>query len=245
MIKLEDKEFEASIIKEHYHIAVPVQVSVFADGRKECLVYSFTENLAKEYENTWDDLLAPEAIDWLFCRLTPLMTAIEYEADACSLFRDFRLLPENLGQLPTYNAKVELLTILTQADREETEDLELDAFEMDGSDPEDAMAVIREDGRIVCFAAVNDVIESDDTGGLDWIEVNVECAPAYRRKGYGAACVTALSRYYLQRGKGVKYLCDEDNLASIRTAERAGFLPYRRAGAFVYYTTNQSPADCE
>ncbi|MBR4960134.1 MAG: GNAT family N-acetyltransferase [Clostridia bacterium] len=245
MIRLENIEFEKSIIDEHYHIAVPVQITVFADGRKELLVYSFCEKLAEEFENTFTDLLSEEALTWLADRLAPIMEELEYDSSSMMMHshREYRLTPAQLSALAPAAKEAELLTVLTDADRETEAELELDAFEMDGSNPDDAMTVIRENGQIVCFAAVNDIIENDTTGGLDWIELNVECGEAWRRKGYGAACVTALTRYYLEKGKGVKYLCDEENIPSIHTAERVGYSLYSQVVPMVYYTRDTDEED--
>ncbi|MBQ8643032.1 MAG: GNAT family N-acetyltransferase [Clostridia bacterium] len=245
MIRLEDAEFEKSIIGEHYHIAVPVQITVFADGRQDCLVYSFCEKLAREFEETWDDLLSAEALAWLADRLAPMMEELEYDSREMMIHshREYRLVPDDLAKLAMPAHSTELLTVLTDTDRETDVELELDAFEMDGTNPDDAMTVIRDNGKIVCFAAVNDMIENDTTAGLDWIELNVECAEEYRCRGYGAACVSALTRYYLEKGKGVKYLCDEDNLPSIRTAERVGYTLYSRVVPMVYYTRETDKED--
>ncbi len=241
MIRLEDIEFEKSIIDEHYHIAVPVQITVFADGRRDLLVYSFCKELAAEFENTFEDLLSPEALGWLAEKLAPVMDSLDYESSSMMMHshREYRLTPADLGKLSAPAMGAELLTVLTDADRDTDAELELDAFEMDGTNPDDAMTVIRENGKIVCFAAVNDIIENDTTGGLDWIELNVECGEDYRKRGYGAACVNALTRYYLEKGKGVKYLCDEENLPSIRTAERVGYTLYSRVVPMVYYTPDR------
>ncbi len=261
MIRLEDKAFEDSIIKEHYHIAVPFQITVYADrplsapgediptDGREFLVYSFAKDLAKEFDAAFADALSEDAIDWLTARLAPLMEGWEYDSASIQLcgHREYRLTPADLDTLPKAAIDAELLTVLTDADRMTDADLELDAFEMDGSNPNDAMTVIRENGQIVCFAAVNDILENDTTGGLDWIELNVECGEAWRKKGYGAACVTALTRHYLQMGKGVKYLCDEDNLPSIRTAEKVGYRLYSRVMPLVYYTYDEDVhgEDCD
>ncbi len=257
MIRLESKEFEDSIIQEHYHIAVPFQITVYADtpmatpgeevptDGKEYLVYSFCEKLAEAFDAAFADPLTEEAIDWLADKLAPMMDELDYDYTSLQLHghREYRLTPADLATLPVPAQPVELLTVLTEEDRVTTEELELDAFEMDGSNPEDAMTVMRQDGQIVCFAAVNDIIENDTTGGLDWIEINVECGEHYRQKGYGASCVAALTRYYLERGKGVKYLCDEDNLPSIRTAEKTGYRLYSRVVPMVYYTHDEDEHD--
>ncbi len=250
MIRLENKDFEDSIIAEHYHIAVPFQITVYADkpmptpgetvpeDGREFLVYSFAESLAETYAKTFADPLSPDAIDWLSEKLAPMMEERGYDSTSLQLcgHREYRLTPADRERLPENAPDVELLTVLTDDDRKTGENLELDAFEMDGSNPEDAMTVVRREGQIVCFAAVNDIIENDCTGGLDWIELNVECGENYRKMGFGAACVTALTRYYLAMGKGVKYLCDEDNLPSIRTAEKVGYRLYSRVVPMVYYT---------
>ena len=236
MIRLENEEFEKSIIDEHYHIAVPFQITVYADGRKEFLVYSFCQKLAAEFEETFADPLSEEALAWLTERLAPMMEALDYDSSSMMMHshREYRLTPPEIEKLTPAKQNAELLTVLTDADRETDAELELDAFEMDGTNPDDAMTVIRDNGKIVCFAAVNDIIENDTTGGYDWIELNVECGEDYRGRGDGASCVTALTRYYLEMGKGVKYLCDEDNIASIRTAERVGYSLYSRVAPLVY-----------
>lgn len=245
MIKLENEEFERSIIDEHYHIAVPVQITAFADGCGDChyelLVYSFCQKLAEEYEAKFADPTTDEAIRWLTEKLSPIMEGLDYDSESLMLHshREFRLTPEESGRLITPTSEPELLTILTEEDRDTDAELELDAFEMDGTNPDDAMTVIRENGKIVCFAAVNDIIENDTTGGFDWIELNVECDERYRRRGYGLSCVIALTRYYLNRGKAVKYLCDEDNAPSIALAEKAGYKLYSRIIPMVYYTREE------
>ena len=247
MVILEDIEFEKSIIDTCYHIAVPFQITVYGDGSQECMVYSFCKELAEEYERIWDDLLAEEALHWLAKRLFSVMEELGYDSSDMVMrsHREYRLLPQKKEMLPIPGTETELLKVLTDADRNDTEDLELDAFEMDGSNPEDAMTVVRKDGRIVCFAAVNDMIENDCTAGLDWIELNVECSPDYRCRGYASACVAELTRYYLDMGKGVKYLCDEENLPSIKTAEKVGYDLYSRVVPRVYYRRDEETEETE
>lgn len=238
MIKIENEEFERSIIEEHYHIAVPVQITAFADGRYELLVYSFCQKLAEEYEAKFADPTTSEALHWLEEKLAPLMDELDYDPESLMRHshREFRLTPSEIDRLTKPIHEAELLTVLTDSDRDTDEELELDAFEMDGTNPDDAMTVIRENGKIVCFAAVNDIIENDTTGGFDWIELNVECGENYRRRGYGLSCVIALTRYYLERGKAVKYLCDDDNAPSITLAEKAGYKFHSHVIPMVYYT---------
>lgn len=228
MIIREDSEFEKMVVEEEYHIAVPVQILQYADGRTEYLVYSFCEKTAETFDRTFADPLAPEALAWLADALKPVMTELGYETEdfGVHIHREYRI--SKLPAAEESTPPVELLAELTDTDRENGMEV-LEEFDLDPDNPDDRMTVIREDGRIIAFAAVNDMQEDSI------IEITVECDPAYRRKGYGKACVIALTRYFMERGQDVKYLCDEDNRASMATAESAGFTLYSRVAPMVYY----------
>ncbi len=112
----------------------------------------------------------------------------------------------------------------------------IDDFELDPAEKIDRMAVIRDGGKIVCFAGLNDICEEDD-----YIELTVECAEEYRGRGYGTSCAAALGEYLILLGEKVKYICDDSNLASKAVAEGAGFKLYDKRMPFVCYKAS----DCE
>ena len=64
---------------------------------------------------------------------------------------------------------------------------------------------------------------SADCAGM-W-QIGVDVAPPYRRQGIAAALVSRLAEEILSRGKVPFYSCAWSNLASARTAYRAGFRP--------------------
>ena len=92
------------------------------------------------------------------------------------------------------------------------------------------MAVVRDGGKIVCYAGLDDVCEND---GL--LEVTVECDEEYRRRGYGSACVACLTEYLLSIGERVKYVCEDSNRSSKLTAESAGYTLYKTVLPYVCY----------
>ncbi len=84
------------------------------------------------------------------------------------------------------------------------------------------------DGAVVALCAVN-----GSGGGRVCTEIGVECAPAYRRGGLAAACVSALTEELLSAGHSVLYRCHSTNAASLAVVRKCGF---REVGGFYTYT---------
>lgn len=57
-------------------------------------------------------------------------------------------------------------------------------------------------------------------------DVAVETAISHRRRGFGAACVAALTAHFADRGGETRYYCRPTNKASIATARSTGYVPY-------------------
>jgi len=57
-------------------------------------------------------------------------------------------------------------------------------------------------------------------------DLGVETAPAYRRRGYARAVVSAVVEHITRTGGEAVYCCAPDNLASAATARSVGFVPY-------------------
>lgn len=85
------------------------------------------------------------------------------------------------------------------------------------------------DDQIVCMASVNRV-----SGAERCVEIGVECAPAYRRRGYAASCVCALTKELCAAGNVVLYRHYHTNVGSAAVAKAAGFRP---VGRFFSYTS--------
>ena len=84
------------------------------------------------------------------------------------------------------------------------------------------------DGYAVCVASVNRV-----SGAERCVEIGVECAPEYRRRGYALSCVCALTQALCADGLCVLYRHYSTNVGSAAVARGAGFVP---AGRFFTYT---------
>ncbi len=74
------------------------------------------------------------------------------------------------------------------------------------------------DGNIVSVASENPYREDENT-----VNIGVETAEEYKRNGYGASNVAAITYYLLDTGMTVEYTVDNENEVSIRLAEKVGF----------------------
>jgi hypothetical protein len=77
--------------------------------------------------------------------------------------------------------------------------------------------VCRVDGLVVAVA------DSIVSGGGHTAIQQVFTAGSYRKRGIACSLVAQLTNRILQSGGSALYVCAEDNVASARTAERAGF----------------------
>lgn len=233
MIRLENSEFEKEILEGGSCIAVPVQISRTNDGETEILTYSFCHDIAEEFEKKYnDDPFAAQAVEFLREKLAPIMEQLDYCTNGAENhgYYEYRCEKPNCAKiLPECG-------IIDTLDGEEWDDLELDGFALDPTEPTDRMAVIREAGeggnagKIVCYAGLNDLSEDD---GL--YELTVECEEDCRGRGYATSCAAKLTEYLISLGEGVKYICSVDHLISQKTAEAAGFTVYKKVLPFVCY----------
>jgi len=226
MVRAEDKAFEDEVISTGYHIALPFELFYYVEDKTtDILAYSFFIEQSKEFEEKFGaDPFTDEAKKFLYDKLTPIMTELEYDiTDAAEIVHlEYRADSADLSKvLP----ECELIDTL---DGEKWDNIPLGEFEMDIDDPCDRMTVIRVDGKVVCFAGLNDICDDD---GL--YELTVECEEEYRRRGYAASCVAKLTDHLLKLGEQVKYICYEDNIASQKTAEAAGLKLYSKCLPFV------------
>ncbi len=238
MVKLEDKEFEDMIIKNGYHIAVPFEL-VFCEqsGDLEITSYSFCEDVAHEFEKRFSKApFSEEARAFLYEKLTPVMEKLGYNTDSAAsrVHLEFRA---DSGSAPKDLTKCEIIDTL---DRESWDKIALDEFYLDSNNPYDRMAVVRKNGQIVCYAGLNDEIDND---GL--AEITVECEEQYRRQGYGSACVAAVTDYLESCGRKIKYICREENIASVKTAERAGLKLWNRSLPFICRMDDEDESEDE
>ncbi len=90
-----------------------------------------------------------------------------------------------------------------------------------------AFVIRTEDGTVCAIASVNSV-----SGAAHCTEIGVECAPAYRHRGYAASCTAALTRFLAERGDAVLYQYYHTNTGSAAVAKAVGFVPSGRFFAY-------------
>lgn len=231
MIRLEDTELEKEILSGESCIAVPIEVTQNSDGALDILTYSFCRDIAEEFEKKYKtDPFSAEAVDFLTEKLTPKMAQLEYSTVGAGEhgYYEYRCdKPSSAKIMPECE-------IIDTLDGEKWDELELDEFMLDSAEPTDRMAVIRKDGKIVCYAGLNDLSEDD---GL--YELTVECEEDYRGRGYATSCAAKLTEYLKDIGEGVKYVCSVNHIVSQKTAEAAGFKIYKKVFPFVCYRSDE------
>ncbi len=227
MVRLEEKEYERAVAEGSSCFAVPVEVSDFGDGLDtDVLTYRITKAAAEEYHSRFASCpFSDEAKDFLKERLAPAMESLGY----IPVFEPFKFRKEfEFEPGGAVSARIGDCVIIDRLkDYVFDEELPVEEYELFSDVPTDRMAVLIEDGKVVCFAGVNDMSE----GGA--IEINVECAPGYRRRGYASACAEKLARYLSDMGEKVVYVCSDRNTASEKTALRAGFRYTKTVMSFV------------
>lgn len=233
MIRLEEKELERQVIDTGHPIAVPFEMNAMEDGTLDILVYSFCENTAREFEARFvSDPTGDAAQNFLYEKIAPVMQAMEYDCENAldRIYYEFHA--ESVDDIACdISPECELVDDLTG---ETFENLPLDEFEFLDTDPCDKMAILRQNGRVVCYAGLNDVCENDG-----YYEITVECEEEYRGNGYAKSCVACLTRHIVSHGERVKYICTSDNIASIRTAESVGFKKYKTCMPFVCFKDSE------
>ncbi len=232
MIRLEDRELEEYVISEESHIALPFELHKKSDGSIDIVCYSFTESVAREFESRFsENPFSEEAKNFLSEKLVPIMNEFGYDCTGASDRVHIEYRCKNVCK----SRILENCEIISTLDGEKWDSLPLYEFALDGEDENDRMAVIRHKGKIVCFAGLNDI--SEDNGCA---ELTVECEENYRGRGYAASCVALLADYLMSHGVEVNYICTEDNVASMKTAEAVGFEIYDKCLPFVCYRENDS-----
>ncbi len=236
MIIVEDKSFEDEVINTGYHIALPFELAYNAVEGGICItVYSFCFNIAREFEKKFAaEPFSEEARTFLRDKISPIMQELGYDCTDAAYHAHLEYYAD--GDISTDGMCA--CDIIKSLDGEKFDELPLDEFIFDPDDPCDCMAVIRQDGKIVCYAGLNDISDSDG-----YYEITVECQEAYRGKGFATSCVAHLAKHILSCGERVKYVCTDENIASQKTAEAAGFRFYKKCLPFVCYKNTKMVDD--
>ncbi len=228
MIRTEDEKLEREVLAGVSCIAIPIEIFSPLNGEPEITVYSFCTNDAEEWFSRFsDDLLSEEAVNYLKNRFSAIAEKIGYTyfESENELMNEFVFLPQMQVQKTEIGIKVHKISsnaVLSEICRASGCDIEI------ADDGEDIVFAVVENGILMAYAGMNDVVYPDGS-----VEISVETAPNARRKGYGYACVSALTSHLNEKGITVRYKCSADNTASFALAEKCGFLFEGRRFSFV------------
>ncbi len=207
-------EKEKRIFKSDYPMIVPFLVESYGDDL-EIEVYSGVKRLAKRYVKRYGkDIFSDEALAALNEELEKYALSHGYEGETHERLRWYY----SFSMRSTEN--LDISAILPSSVKIEDESLEnlttLDVKEnIEKNIPMFATVV---DSKIVSMACVNEYGE-----GQKMLEITVETAPEYRRRGYARSNTAALAKYLVENGYSVAYCCSRYNEGSRRIAESLGF----------------------
>ena len=227
----EELELEEFAMSGGGCIAVPIQIDADTEGNTVITVYSRFESEAGELSSQFGDLFSPEALGYIDSRFSAPMrkAGYEYEKDFCHTVLNYEAKKGSLAEIDAADA---VFIDTNEKLKEYCKDTSRD-FEIDDKDPLDVAFAVIADGKAVSVASVNDL--SDDGA----VEINVETAPAYRGRGYGACAVSKLCAHLLSLGERVTYKCRETNGASRRVAEKCGLVYRGKTYSYVCYKEEQ------
>ncbi len=217
MLIHEDREIEEAAVSGGLCLCVPVSVRLDA-GSDEAVITAYENvwDICTEYERAYGkDPFSPAAIDFLEKNVAPVIKKCGYGCDP----RDHRTVAEYTVSEVTDEISTAAEDARLVKDASEITDLPCLCLHKPETDPDDeygVCAVVIKDGAVCAVAGVNDFF-TDDT-----VEINVETAKDYRRKGFGSAAVAALAEYLVGLGCTVGYKCGTDNKGSVGIAEKLG-----------------------
>lgn len=210
----------------HLNAIVPVSFACVGDAVIASVYPSICSDLTRYFEKyrSSDALFSDAAFAELDRRLRPHLAEWGYRASMFPSRYGISLLQENAASVPAS----EILDGTVRMTEAVVNIPNCTSMKSSDCAARGAYAQIA-DGQIVCIASVNRVSDMEQC-----VEIGVECAPDYRRRGYAASCVCALTRDLCAAGQVVLYRHYHTNVGSAAVARAAGFTP---VGRFFSYTS--------
>lgn len=226
MVTRADKFFERFSLSRHGAMAIPISISESADGTVTYEVYKRLIRKIISFEKSKTDPFSDEGILRLREIADGYMKKYKYSSSQrCEILLEYKAdspLPEGSVSTKILRTNEEISSYGA--------DTTLWNLEVDDEDVRDVICAVIENGRIAAYACVNDI--ADDDG----LEITVECAPAYRCRGYASSCAVGITNYLIKEASAsaVHYKCRSTNIASRKCAEKAGFTYTGRSLTLVY-----------
>lgn len=207
-------EKEKSVFKAGYPMIVPFLVSDYG-GDLEVEIYSGVKRLAKRFVKKYGkEIFSDEALSLINAELEKYANAHGYEGETHERLRWYY----SFSMRDVKNLDISaILPSSVKIDDNNFENLTtLDVRE--NLEKKIPMFATVTHGKIVSMACVNEYGE-----GQRMLEITVETAPEYRKKGFARSNTAALAKFLLENGHSVAYCCSRYNESSRRIAESLGF----------------------
>lgn len=207
-------EKDKYIFKSGYPMIVPFLVTEYGEDL-EIEVYSgvkrFCKRLVKKYGK---DIFSDEALSELNEELEKYANSHGYEGETHERLRWYHSF--SMRSAENFDSSVVLPTSV-KIDEDIYENLTtLEVSEnLEKNIP---MFATVENGKIVSMACVNEYTE-----GQKMLEITVETAPEYRKRGFARSNTAALAKHLIENGYSVAYCCSRYNEGSQHIARSLGF----------------------
>lgn len=206
-------ENDKEIFEAGYPAIVPFLIQE-QDSEVYVEAYSGLEDIAEQYVLRFEnEYFSDAALRWLDSNVQPYLEENGYYREKRGVMRWYHAYILNADDKINTSYIRKDSVLLTEPIRSMT--LIKPAEHLELSMPVFATVI---DGVAVSVATVNP--HSEDQNCL---EVTAETAKAYRKNGYGASNVAALSKYLIENGYSVAYCCSRYNTPSKKIAENIGF----------------------
>lgn len=195
-------------------VAVPFELTAEGD-EVICRCYFEAEYLADEFFDGFGDtegtLFSSDAVSWLAEKFDAFLAdyGFELSPDSGDYYINYSLSDGARGSCDG------VVRINGDEGYEDLTDTDICGFSECGF----IMYAAVVDGKIVAIANTGEPV-GDDTP--EAVEIGVDTAEEYRRRGYGKACILALARELKNLGHTAIYECASKNTASIKLIEGIG-----------------------
>ena len=212
----EDEGAEKLALEGEFELAIPFSLYAYNNGDVKINVFPSLRADAEEFLSRFSgDVMFTEGVDWAHRRFRGFLEQHGYSTDdETGYFLDYRVEGAHSGLILPGTFRVsggEKLENLTGYDFETLSGYGHICFALEA------------DGKIVSAACTNyPFILADGDQEERIIEIGVETAPEYRRRGYGISCAAALATELYSRGMDVLYECASGNEGSVALVKRLG-----------------------
>ena len=203
-------------LKKSADLIIPLNIVRYENEDAEIYVYPDFEEIG-HIVDSFDDPLSDEALAYIREELAE-------DIDRLGYYYDPEVSDSNgvIMSADEPNLSVIRSDTIKLDDPFEYENISGEEYSFDGA----AVFATVIDGKVVSFASENEATDNV------FAEIFVATSPEYRNRGYAASNIAALSVYLFEQGKTPLYTCGNENVSSVRAAEKAGYIV---SGRFYYH----------